>query len=563
MHITMIRIKRTAALLLQGSVIGATLACSSLAYAQLANNIAVDVKAMSMGHAVTADPPGIMSIHFNPAGLAKLQGRRMDLQFVGADFTIDNKFSAPPNYGVFGFSDDPIVCRDAPNNGADFCADFTTANSSVEGISLYLPIVNDVVDLPPGPLIAGPLPSFSIKPPGSKFTFATATYLPMAAGFYRGDDDPGNFLGKRVALERLTYLSPSVGYQVNETLSVGASIGFSYQAMYLETDFRAPNELLGFARVLDESICAPFRGQADNLALDIFLFGICRPDEGLGPFKNLASVEVAMDQRLSPSYNLGVLWEPNERFAWGAVWHAPVDMHMKGDYNIEYSNATQETVNGIGSSPTGSIALAILGIPNRIGSSESGLLSMDLVMPAHFQTGIKIRPTERLQFNVDFVWADYAEWDAWRIQFDKSSAVTALANLFSSDSSGTLLSFPLGFQSSWNLAYGAQYDLTGRIKLRAGFEPRASAIPDDRRSPLVPINEAKYYSLGLGYQWDKDTEIDLAIATLRSKDTIPANTSCAANCTGVDNTVYNPYAGLDIETSATINLIGMAFRTSF
>jgi len=542
---------------------GCFLLCASLSQAQLATNLAVDVRAMSMGHAVTADPPGIMAIHFNPAGLAKLEGRRMDLQFVGADFSIENQFSAPPDYGVFGFSDDPIVCADAPDNGADFCTEFKTATSTVEGISLYLPIVNDVVDLPPGPLIAGPLPSFAIRPPGSKFTFATATYLPMAAGFYRSDDDPGNFLGKRVALERLTYISPSVGYQVTDTLSIGGSIGFSYQAMYLESDFRAPNQLLGFARVLDESICSPFKGQAENLALDIFLFGICRPEEGLGPFKNLASFEVAMDQRLSPSYNLGVLWEPHERFAWGAVWHAPVDLHMSGDYSIEYSNATQQTINGIGSSPTGSIALAILGIPNRIGPEESGIVNMDLVMPAHFQTGIKVRPTERLQFNVDLVWTDYSEWDAWRIQFDKSSAVTALASLFSSESSGTTLGFPLGFESTWNLAYGMQYDLTGRIQLRAGFEPRASAIPDDRRSPLVPINEAKYYSLGLGYKWDKDTEIDLAMATLRSEDSIPADSSCAANCSGIENIVYNPYAGLDIKTKATINLIGLAFRTSF
>jgi len=130
-------------------------------------------------------------------------------------------------------------------------------------------------------------------------------------------------------------------------------------------------------------------------------------------------------------------------------------------------------------------------------------------------------------------------------------------------STSTLLNFPLGFQSSWNLAYGMQYDLTGRISLRAGYEPRASAVPDDRRNPLVPINEARYYSLGLGYKWDKDTEIDLGIATLQSKDSIPANTSCMANCTGIDNIVYNPYAGLDIETESSITLVGLAFRTSF
>src|SRR5690606_1798698 len=272
---------------------------------------------------------------------------------------------------------------------------------------------------------------------------------------------------------------------------------------------------------------------------------------------------LSMQQRLSPSYNLGVLWEPNDRFAWGAVWHAPVDVHMSGDYDIEYSNATRETINGIGGSPTGAIALAILGLPSYIGTNEVGIVNMDLVMPAHFQTGIKVRPTERLQFNVDFVWTDYDEWDSWRINFDKTSAVTALAALFSPDSGGTTLGFPLGFESTWNLAFGMQYDLTGRIKLRAGYEPRASAIPDDRRSTLVPINEARYYSIGLGYQWDKDTEIDLAFGTLRSMDSIPANTSSAGNCTGIDDIIYNPYAGLDIETEATINVIGMAFRTSF
>jgi long-subunit fatty acid transport protein len=503
-----------------------------------------------------------MAIHFNPAGLGKLRGRRMDLQFVGVDFALESEFTAPPDYNVFGFSDDPVVCTDAPNDGADFCREFRTSTSGVEGISLYVPILNDAVDLPPGPLIAGPLPSFAVRPPGSKFTFGTATYLPLAAGFYRRDDDPGNFLGKRVALERITYLSPSVGFQATETLYLGASIGLSYQAVLLETDFRAPNELLGFARLIDESICAPFKGES-NFAIDIVLFGICRPEEGLGPFKNLASLEVAMDQRLSPSYNLGVLWEPSDSFAWGAVWHSEADVSMTGDFSVKYSNATRETINGIGGSPTGAIALAVLGIPSRVGEEETGLISMDLTMPAHFQTGIKVRPLERWQFNVDAVWVDYKQWDAFNFAFDKATAVTALARLFSPGSTPTSLAFPLGFQSTWNLAFGVQYDLTGRIQLRAGYEPRASAIPDDRRTPMVPINKARYYSLGLGYKWDKDTDIDLAIATLRSEDNIPAGTSCLANCTGIDNLVYNPYAGLDIKTSATINMVGLAFRTAF
>ena len=553
-----IRTGRTVVRKVGGGVAALSMLLAGPAAAQLATNLAVDVRAMSMAHAVTADPPGIMAIHFNPAGLGKLRGRRMDLQFVGVDFGINSEFTAPPDYNVFGFSDDPVVCADAPDDGADFCREFRTGKSTVEGVSLYIPILNDAVDLPPGPLIAGPIPSFAIRPPGSKFTFATATYLPMAAGLYRADDDPGNFMGRRMALERITYLSPSVGFQATETLYLGASIGLSYQAVMLETDFRAPNELTGFARILDESVCAPFKGES-NIALDLILFGICRPEEGLGPFKNLASLDVAMDQRLSPSYNLGVLWEPNDRFAWGAVWHSEAKVSMSGDY----SNATEQTINGIGSSATGAIALAVLGIPSRVGSSETGLISMDLTMPAHFQTGIKVRPTERLQFNVDAVWVDYDEWDAFNFKFNKATAVTALARLFSPGSTPTSLRFPLEFQSTWNLAFGVQYDLTGRLQLRGGYEPRASAIPTDRRNPMVPINEARYYSLGLGYKWDKDTDIDLAIATLQSKDNIPANTSTLGNSEGIDNVVYNPYAGLDIKTETTINMIGLAFRTAF
>ncbi|MFT7094889.1 MAG: hypothetical protein ACJAV3_002699, partial [Alcanivorax sp.] len=32
---------------------------------------------------------------------------------------------------------------------------------------------------------------------------------------------------------------------------------------------------------------------------------------------------------------------------------------------------------------------------------------------------------------------------------------------------------------------------------------------------------------------------------------------------GIDNVVYNPYAGLDIKTEATVTIMGLAFRTRF
>lgn len=560
--LVMTRIRNRVAYYFSSWVMVALMAASSFSHAQLATNLTVDLRALSLGNAVTADPPGISAVHYNPAGLAKLEGRHADFQLIAANFAIQSTFSAPQGYGVFGYSDDPVVCNDAPGDGEDRCSNFHVAHSEVSGVSLYVPIMDDMIDLPSGIPIAAPLFGFSIKPAGSKFTFANSMYAPMVAGFYRESGDPGNFLGQRVAMERITLLSPSVGYQLTDELAIGASIGLSYQAIALETDFRSPNELLGILRLIDEEICPPFKGQS-NVVVDIFLFGFCNAEKGIGPFDSLATLSVSVQQSLSPTYNLGLLWEPSEDFAWGMVYQSQARMHMHGKFAVNYSDGVQDLFNAVGASPTGQILLAILGMPTYVPKQETGLISMDLVYPAHFQTGIKYKILSNLQINFDIGWTDYAAWDAFNLKFDRSASVLQLARLLAPGTTATSLSMPLGYQSPWGWGVGLEYTWNERLKFRMGFEPRNSAIPDDKRSSLVPINQAQMYGLGMGYQFDKDTEIDLTAMYLYSKDGIPANTSCNVNCTGIDNIVYNPYAGLDVQTKATVSMVGIAYRTTW
>ncbi len=331
-------------------------------HAQLAQNMSVDLRSLSLGNAVTADPPGINAIHFNPAGLTKINGLQLDIQLMMADFAIEADLSAPKDFEVFGYSDDPIVCND-PVNDEPLCSEFKTAHTKVDGVALYLPILDKIVKLPPGP-VSAPTAGIAYKPPGSKFTYANAFYAPMIAGYYRDQDDPGVYMGRKVALERITYLSPSVAYKINDELSVGLSIGMSYQAIALDTDFRAPNPLVGVFRLFDEEICGPFREEA-NLVTDLLLFGICNAQESLGPFKKAANLDVSLQQTLSPTYNLGVLWEPNEKFAWGMVYQSADKMRLKGKYKVTYANGARSLINdGLQSSVTGQILGAILGLPS-------------------------------------------------------------------------------------------------------------------------------------------------------------------------------------------------------
>lgn len=535
--------------------------CSSLSFAQLGTNLSVDIRSLSMGNAVTADPPGISAIHFNPAALTKIEGLQTDVQGILANFDVKREFSVPEGYNVFGYSDDPLVCNDGPEISADICTDFKgTVNGDVEYVSLYVPILKKMVDLGEGLPMVAPTAGIAYKPPGSKTTFATAIYAPLVAGFGSENGNAGNYMGQQVALERITYLSPSIAYEVNDHLSVGASVGMSYQAIGMKTDLRFPNELIGMLRMIDEVVCTPFKENQDIIT-DILLLGMCNTEEGMNPFSRFGQLQVSLEQSLSPSYNLGVLWEPTDDFSFGIVYQSAAKMRLKGKYHIDNAKAPRELIKGLMSSPTGQILAAILGFPNSIPASESGLVSMDFEYPAHFQTGIKYKILPDLQVNFDIGWTDYRAWDKFKFEFDRQISALKIAKLLSENIGDASLALPLEFTSPWNFGIGFEYSATDRLKLRAGYEPRTSAIPDNKRNTMIPINNAQLFGLGVGYQFDADTDLDLSIGFLRSRDKIPANTSSLANQTGVNNILLNPYAGLNIKTDTKVTILGLNYRT--
>lgn len=540
------------------------------AFAQLMTNLVVDVRAMSMGNAVTAEPPGISAVHFNPAGLAKLEGRQLQLQFFMLSADGATEYSAPPGYNVFGYSDDPVVCADSgartdtPDDGVDTCSQFMVTRSEPAGVALYVPVIDRIIKLPRsgGPSPLPPLPAFSIKPPGSKFTFANATYAPLVLGSFKEEDDPAKFGAGTLAVERITFLSPSIGYQINDHWSVGASVGLSYQAVAVEdVNIRAPNELTGFSRLINQTICSPFAGES-NYLVDTFLLGSCGIDESMGPFKSLAKANLVLEDNLSPSYNIGVLWEPNDKFAWGAVWQAEATANMTGKFKVEYANAVRDTLNATGSSASGQVLLTILGIPTQIDKVETAVVSLDLPFPAHFQTGIKYRFMPKWQLNFDIGYGDWAAWNEIEVDFDRPLTFLQAGRILSSDIQSQSIRVETGMTSSWSGGVGLQYDWNDRLKLRMGYEPRRNALPEDKRG-LAPFGDIVLWGLGAGYQWDKDTVVDLSLSWMKSEDNIPANTSCYLNCLGLENAGKNAYAGLDVKTEFSLLVFGLAYRTKF
>ena len=536
-----------------------------VASAQLAQNLFLDTKAMSLGNAVTADPVGIMDIHFNPAGLTKLEGRQIQIQLMNILLSSEATFSLPDDYdadqaGLLDISKDPILGSDGRAESQ------ATAAAYIPGIGL-MPMTLPVLTLPTG--------GVSIQPPGSKFTFANAVYAPMAAGFAKDDNDPGRYQAKQVALQRFTYLSPSFGYKVTDEFSVGASFLFSHQAVAVVQDIRAPSVLIGVLEQLqnafgcfDEATGEPTGN--DPLAPLITLCG-----GKVGPYEDVGTLKIITEESLSPSFNLGFLWEPTDWFAFGVGYQSEAVSRLKGTYDLEYTDEFSGFFRTFRSSIIGAIGGAIFSLPTGV-KKESGLVSTELTYPQHFQTGVKLRFLDDFQLNMDAGWTDYDKWDALEFEFDRQvsflSTAKTLAPTLVSDTS---LRQPLNYKSVWSFGFGMQYDLNSRIKLRLGYEPRKSSIPDDARSIQAPLGFAKLYSVGMGYQWDLDTVVDLSLSFMQSKETILAdpqdaestgeypNSSDAINRNCLTCTVTNPYPGLDVDTKLTIGAAGISFRTKF
>jgi len=529
------------------------LAALSLAFAglparaALTENLAVSPVAMSLGNAVTADPPGLDSIHFNPAGLAKIQGNTRSDTVFGAALRVTSHFHQPDGFDVGGFTQDPL--------------DGTT--SAHNGQAIFIPILGKASPRIPIALAAGLALSYHNE--GSPWTFATGTYVPQAVGIDRSKnpDDPARFDGKKVVIQRLVYLSPSVGYKVNDQFSVGLAIPIAHQGFALDTDMRFPNQLLGIIGKLQDAWC----GDSGN-PLDTLGFGLCGTDSSgqqsgrLRPFNSVGEMRFAATSPADITFNLGALWQPTDSLGFGAVYQSGSRTVMTGTYNFHAEPMLPEFVRHMYQSLYGPIVAAMFGFPTSIPTDQGGNFTMVLPQPAHWQFGLKFKPIDRVQWNFDAGWTDWGKWNELTFQFDRNVNLLDMARLFGQADSSKLV-IPRGYRSVWSYGTGLQIEVADGMKLRLGYEPRKSSVPANKIDLIAPMPELPVKSIGFSYTARDGSVIDTGFSYAKGRYNVPANTDCNLNCTDFFNVIYNPYAGLDVSGTLVLRYFGLKYTRPF
>ncbi|TVP53150.1 MAG: aromatic hydrocarbon degradation protein [Halomonadaceae bacterium] len=480
----------------------------------------------------------------NPAGLTLLEGRQLELSGGMADIVFEAEFHAPEDCAIFGFDcaeNDPVVGQ----------------RSRTSSLGLFVPGFG-LIGMPEGPSPAPLGAGFSVQPPGSKLTFGNAMFLENVAGYYRdAEDDPGRYQAQGAAIQRFTYFAPTVAYQVTDSFSVGAGIHFSHQGFAANLSTRAPNMLLGVGQRLQDAFGCDEQ-QQEPLAPWLALCG-----GKIGPWEDIGDLNFSMQETLSTSFTVGVLWRPNDWFSWGANYSSGDRMNLKGTFELDYTEDWAGFWQSVNSSVLGAIGAAILSLPSGV-PYESGNISSKQEYPQHFSTGVSVRVLPFLTLNADVDYVNLGSQQSLVLDFDRELEFLNAARILSPDKAApSQLKIDQSFEDVWNLGFGATYHATDRLDLRAGVQFRDDAIPDDKKTIMFPIGELTMYGLGFGYRWSENTVIDASISYMRSRDNMPANSTCNMNCDNITNIVYNPYAGLDVTQQATIRQAGLAFRTKF
>ncbi len=498
--------------------------------ASFIEQMAVDARAIAMANTVTADPPGIGAVHYNPAGLSKLpEGKQIGAGLALPIIKIESHYDADPEFEGFfgGYNDDPLAGTEGTNSSG----------------RMYVPIVNESIDF----LIA-PTAGLSYRPPNSRWSYALANYVPFGVGFNHDDDmDPVRYGAKSVYEQHLVYMAPSISYRVTPKLSVGLTVGAGQTALGAAVDMRSPNDLVSLTRVLGDATKDLEIPVVSELTLPPPWFG-----GGIGPYDQVASMQIDMRDDFSPNYNVGLLYDAQKWLSMGIVYQSPIKVQMTGRYRFDYTETFQKMINWMGSSPTLVTVSGMLNLPMNAVPYQTGTVTSEFELPQRVQTGIKIKPFERLSLLGDLHWANWSVLEEDRFVFDQDIQLLQLVKVLGYTGGNDTLVLKREFKDTWSWSAGLQYQLTDWLTLLMGYEWRPTSVDMSHFDNLYCLPDMHSYAAGFSILTKQGIQIDLGFDYLVGKEVfIPNNGSDLMNSTDPFKPVYNPYAGLDYHQDTT------------
>ena len=536
------------------------------AAATFIEQMAIETRAISMANAVTARPPGHLSIHYNPAGLSRLPDgawwhQGVTLPYIQKTTTVrgNEDFDGWLQQDRWDHHADPIY-EGHPAYGDEGREQYSADELKVEGTAesgrMYIPIYDRPINFS-----ISPRTSLSRRSEDSRLTLATGMYTPFATGVNHGDpDDPTRFGSKRVYQQHLIYQAPSASYQVTDNLSVGLSVGLGQTAFGAQLEARSPSDLTALSRELGEATEGMAIPPWTYLYYDEPLYG-----GGIHPWEASASIEINARDDFTPSYNIGVLYEPFEWLGFGLVYQSEIEANMTGSFSVEYSEDFQRLVHWYGQGPWGTRRTsAMLDMPTNPTPRQKGTFTTKIKFPRRVQTGIRVSPLSRLHLMFDLKWSEWSIRERDEYNFDRDIQMLQMAKLQGHVDGNQTLASDRYFRDTIDWAAAVEFELTERIDIRAGYEFRETSVRDEYWDFGSPIPDLHNFGAGFSYHLDNGGQIDFGGAYIRGKG-YEVGPEESKNLTSTDyfDDQTNMFAGQHVEQDFEVFLVSAGFTVPF
>jgi long-chain fatty acid transport protein len=314
---------------------------------------------MAGAFAATADDPS--AVFYNPAGLA--QQRELAILGGATFINFSNEFTGDPNSPV---------------------------TSGTEGK------YNRHTFIPPN--------AYATVPIGERFTFGIGAYAAWGLRTDWAEPWVGRYISNDADLKTMS-VNPAIGWQVTDSLAIGAGIEYRRGRVFLNSNRMALNPFTG--RIVD-----------------------------------VANIRLASDYGDDIGWNVGILFKATDRLRFGATYRSDMDLELDGNAEINQIS-------------TGNAQLdAVIGTqlpPNQA-------ISTTFPFPAVASAGVAFSPNENWDIEFDITHMTWGRFKALSVAFATTPQASFTREQNWQDSSAYRLGMNYNASAEWDVRLGAVYD---------------------------------------------------------------------------------------------------------